>query len=254
MKTRLPPLRPGKAVSAARERLAAWLREWNIEQALAAKTYPAPLAPPARPRAGRCRPARAGDVRLLRPDTPTGLSRPRYFLVLHIVGARAVVVPFGRFSVPAIPGEWRTEHPAAPLAILCLWNRRELPLELVERSWPVAQFGPEQLEIANRLADDAAPPEEAPPPELAAQVGPPLRHPDDPRWRYLIEEAEAWDLLEDWRQEPARTLMIFESRAGLYGAGPAAELPLAAEPKPEFGKPSSPDKHPRGKEKPNKPA
>ncbi len=222
-----------------REALAAWLREWEIECALAegvrsecAGPYPAPARAPF---CGRRRAVRAGEVRLLRPADSGGYLR--YFLVLETPETGPVrAAPFSRFGAPAFPGEWRTGHPAPALGVLCLWNTSELPRTIAERAWPVADFGAERLAAARQAAAAAVELDRDPPPEWSGSVGPPLQHPDDPRWRYLQEEAQVWERIAalEGEENRARPTLVLRDGRALYGPGSETALPQAAEPKPGY--------------------
>lgn len=209
-----------------RQTLASWLREWTVEQALAGGEEEAAWASAASGRrTPRRQPARAGEVRLLPPDISG--DRLRYFLILEAPPDGPVrVAPFSRFAVPAIPGEWRTGHRAPALAVLCVWNAIDLPRALAECAWRVTDFGAARLDSARKLAAKYLAPDLDPPAEWAESVGPPLRHPDDPRWSYLREEAETW---ERWAS-PASGMAAAEPLQ-LRDRSAEAELPLAAEPR-----------------------
>lgn len=214
-----------------RQTLASWLREWTVEQALAGGGEEAAWASAARRRRTRRRqPARAGEVRLLPPDISG--DRLRYFLVLEAPPDGPVrVAPFSRFAVPAIPGEWRTGHRAPALAVLCVWNAVALPRAIAERAWPVTDFGAERLEKARKLAAVYLAPDLEPPAGWTESVGPPLRHPDDPRWRYLREEAEAWERWASPAHQGASVEPLVLRDGGAAGDDAKAAWPLAAEPR-----------------------
>lgn len=230
-----------------REALAAWLREWDIGRTLEvsdAEGVPPPdrLVIPGTNRARR-RPLRDGEVRLLRPGD--GDARLRYFLVLDAPVAGPIrAVPFGRFSLPAVPGEWRTGHPSPALGVLCFWNALDLPRATAERAWPVADFGTGRLAAARRAARLPFAPDVAPPEEWIHDVGPSLRHPDDLRWGYLLEEAAAWERISAGDETAAEPPLVLRDRPARYGEETPASLPLAAEPKPGYG-PQQRRKHKR---------
>ena len=240
MKARETPGRGPQAVGEHRRLLTEWLQEWRLERLLASGDEE-PVPPPAiRYRAAAVDepPIRAGDVRLLKPEDKFSAARPRYFLVLRLSDdeQRIVIVPFGRFTTPAFPGEWRTGRRVLPLAVLCAWNAREVPRTRIRRSWRVDRFTKPQIASVEKLIATCAYPDAEPPPELADGVGPPLIAADDPRWDYLREEAEAWDAIEDEAvQIPAKPSPPWL----LHEGGPPAEtmpgaLPLAAESPPSY--------------------
>lgn len=241
------PATGGVAASPSQQRqtLVNWLREWTVEQALAGgEEETARASAPLRRRARRRRPVRAGEVRLLPPDISG--DRLRYFLVLEAPSDGPIrVAPFSRFGVPAIPGEWRTGHRAPALAVLCVWNVLTLPRAIGEHAWPVTDFGAERLEKARKLAAEYLAPDLDPPAGWAESVGPPLRHPEDPRWRYLREEAEGWERLASRANESAATGPLLLRDGGGADTGTATSLPLAAEPRGSYRTPAK-----KGGEKP----
>jgi hypothetical protein len=169
-----------------------WLREWRAD-----RRVPSPRRAPSRPAeagrhpAGRTVPVRAGSIRLLRPESPPTRSRPCFVAVLETCPASATVlaVPFGRFPVPATPGEWRTDRKARALRVLCCWNARYIPRATIERGWPSGTLSRADRAAAERLV--RADPSAAAPSGFSERTGPPLRHPCDPRLVYL-EEERAW--------------------------------------------------------------
>lgn len=213
-----------------RQTLASWLREWTVEQALGGGEEAAWASAARGRRARRRRPARVGEVRLLPPDISS--DHLRYFLVLEAPSDGPIrVAPFSRFAVPAIPGEWRTGHRAPALAVLCVWNAVELPRAIAERAWPVADFGAECLEKARKLAAEYLAPDLDPPAGWAESVGAPLRHPDDPRWSYLQEEAEAWERWASPADQGGAVEPLVLRDGGGAGGQTKAAWPLAAEPR-----------------------
>jgi len=127
-----------------------------------------------------------GDVYVL---TPSALNQtPVYVVVLEKTGdpSRWRVVPFSRYATPAVPGEWATGLRDSPLHVLCFWNVREtsaqcfLPgaakklsprmLKNIHSVYRLVMFG--------ELADES----------LTKRLGPPIRHPADPRHEYLDED------------------------------------------------------------------
>lgn len=249
MKTRLPSIRIEPEGAGRREALAAWLGEWEIDRALAPAAPSEAVDAGRAPRPGRRRKAREGEVRLLPPDTPRTRERPRYVVVLSVDAdaASARVAPFSRFASPAVPGEWRTGHPGPPLAVLCLWNARDLPVNRVERAWPVTLLGAERLAVARRIDAEPPGPDTDPPPALAADVGPPLRAPDDPRWSYLAEEAQAWDEIAAAAGTSGTIPWVLCDGDRATGTA-APPLPLAAEPPPDYGNDRGKRRRPPGRE------
>ena len=174
-----------------------------------------------------------GQIRLLRPATLIGPDdRPVYVAVIEErAGNSFLVAPFGRFSTPADPGEWQTGLKAPPLRVLCLWNSRVAAGETLARnSWPAGRLAPrkvaEALEVY-RLAKLGVPPTTVRP----SRLGPPLRHPLDPRLQYRAEEAA---LIEECLR-PAEAREPADGAGRVYEMRERSELPLAAEAHPDYG-------------------
>jgi hypothetical protein len=152
---------------------------------------------------------------------------------------RLLLAPYGRFSEPAIPGELLTGRTAPPLRVICPWNFLVTNRLRLEHSWLVSDMADtetaEALSVLAHTVDGIALPA-----ALTERVGPPLRHPLDPRHDY-IEEERTWtdqigsrcadggmvvrDGLVSWPQlarEPRPLRKAAETRAH-YGSPPAAE-------------------------------
>ncbi len=220
-------------VEMQRRRLAEWLREWQLAQRLDAAPEPSDGAPgaaadlsyPAGP-ARRCAgsplsigdPSRLqdGEVVLLAPESETTRRRPVYVALIELTrGGDWLTVPFGRFALPAVPGELATRRAAPSLRVLCVWNAGPIDGARLARGWSVGHLTPRELGWVRLLLEKPA---GAPPPRaLAGRLGPPLVHPLDPRHDYLEEE---------------RLLWIDDAVPGTCGDAQEpyeAELPLAAE-------------------------
>jgi len=181
-------------------KLAVWLVEWELEGILAegeeAEAASADASIPLYTEA-----VKPGDIRLLIPrmgDDPLG---PLYCLVLADPACEEVRhwIPFGRFSEPAVPEEWKSGWPETPLQVLCFWLARPLSVFESPASWPTRRLSGQQLLEVN-AAWRAGP---------TPQHGPPLRHPADPRHRYLMEERERF---EQYLQRPSVTLTMAEEQ------------------------------------------
>ncbi|MBP7831242.1 MAG: hypothetical protein KA248_15140 [Kiritimatiellae bacterium] len=229
-----------KAVAPETERtrrLRQWLRERSVDLALRDDPEEAePAAPGAFLEAGP--PAAAGQVRLMHPQAEATSARLCYLAVLREARPGLfLAAPFSRFSVPALPGEWRTPRSESPLRVLCLWNARLLPAASLGRSWFVDELpGPEASEalaVFDALKGGAAMSAGG-----ADRTGPPVIHPLDPRHEYRDEERA-------WMDGVAAS---FFEQAGAGGEFPAVqpdELPLAAEPRKPYKMPGRKGK--RGK-------
>ncbi len=226
MSPRLPRTRPGTKPAASEERAAleAWLRAWRADP----PPTDAPAGrPPPRPQRGRRQPVRIGEIRLLRPDTPAACERPCYVAVIESDpdDPSVIAAPFGRFPVPATPGEWRTALAPTPLLVLCCWNARRMPRVALERAWPVGRLRAADRRAALRLVrvrDDGL----DLPADLAPRAGPSLRHPCDPRHAYIEEERALFDGLGVPVRAAAAPADALE-----YPIPRDAALPIAAEPR-----------------------
>ncbi|MBL7077638.1 MAG: hypothetical protein ISS31_09205 [Kiritimatiellae bacterium] len=162
-----------------RARLARWLAEWELFQALTpekvdiAERPAPPLLSLSQP---DDTPVHPGDIRLLHPRFESSI--PRYVAVAaNTDGDGWHVVPFGLLTEPATPGEVVTRRSAPALRVLCLWNQFSLPTTMLQCCWRVDRLSEEEKAW---LQSDLP----------SHRVGPPLRHPLDPRWDYLEMESE----------------------------------------------------------------
>jgi len=208
------------ALARQRQALAHWLFEWQLEQATSPPAACAEAAAASardsvgddvarapvseQPTRRRCtRTFQPGDICLLRPLLACARTRPIYLLLLTRCDDGAwLAAPFSRFPVPAVPGEWRTGLRALPVAVLCGWHVRRVDAALLADVWHAMTFPPPRLATARRLA--AACLDSSDLDAVAAggplpwnEMGPPLRHPDDPRRAYLAEESDRLDELGD---------------------------------------------------------
>lgn len=191
-----PDIRRNTTSDHQRRRLGRWLKEWEAEQILRSG-LPSASWPPVG-EGGRPLPdvvlapsvhPRVGQVRLLRPaQSGDPAERPIYVAVMAESPDGFVIAPFGRFAEPAVPGEWQTGLRAMPLRVLCVWNARVVEARLLEGSWRAAVLSAETLRGAlelHRHLQGGAPLKSV----AERDVGPPLRHPLDPRHVYLEEES-----------------------------------------------------------------
>ena len=226
-------MKPTECVQLQRRQLAEWLKAWHLAQRLEAlPDLPETAAPPsysqASPRRtepprynGGLSPLQAGSIVLLPPDTEVTRSRPVYVALIEATeGDRWRVVPFGRFALPALPGELATGRRAPPLRVLCVWNSAVVDSARLAQGWQVGQLLAREMRWVRQRLDL---PENTPPPApLARRLGPPLIHPLDPRHDYIEEERLLWE-------EPGVATSCGEVPVD-YGSFPdTATLPLAAE-------------------------
>lgn len=221
-----------------RQRLGDWLEAWQMHLRLEAleglpegeAPQPAPqvYAPGRFTAAGETalrigHPDRllAGAIVLLPPENEATRARPVYVaLVEAVADGRWLVVPFGRFPVPALPGELATGRAAPPLQVLCVWNAAPVEAERLARGWQVGRLNLREKRWLRQLLDL---PPGAPPPAraLALRLGPPLIHPLDPRHDYIEQERMLW-LAEDSPSGCSESPVPYRTEGG-------ESLPLAAE-------------------------
>jgi len=228
-------LKLGPAPEWQKKRLARWLHEWQIEQALqdVPQDYLEGTQEVERPSVKLDRDVEAastddeptlarGQVRLLWPEVSGAGDVPVYVAILDVdEHDRPLTVPFSRFAEPGLPGELATGIAARPLRVLCLWNAQHLPRATLCRSWLAAGLSNSELETAVTAylcisADKTLPA------ELVTRSGPPLVHPDDPRHVYRARQALRMDRIAGAQV----TYLPLESEQ--------RDLPLAAEDGPDY--------------------
>lgn len=216
-----------------RERLAAWLTEREIDLTLRVDMRFPHVEEPSgilRYDQGVQQP---GEIYILSPapaEHPEWLG-PVYCLILKRQDTGGVLaVPFGRYALPAVPGEWATGLRAVPLRVLCFWNARPAAgLNLLPgAAKKLTGSMLDKADQACRHVLDGEPVTDS----ISKGFGPPLVHPADPRYPYLDEERARLDC----HRAPGRASVLRESnglQAGSEGRGKA--WLLAAEGRPEYG-------------------
>lgn len=176
-----------------------WMAEWDAERALREADAADAAPSPARTRSGP--PVlrydvtvREGEIWLLHPEAARPCARPVYMAVLFVRrGGWIGVAPYSRFATPAWEGEWRTGRTTPALRVLGLGFQRLAPARVLAGGWRAGRLtAAERAAVRAWLETDGEPWTR---PELAARCGPPLTHPEDPRWDYVREE-QAW--LDAW--------------------------------------------------------
>lgn len=183
-------------VSESRKRhLSNWLHEWEIDSALRSIEDDAVSEGPQRGEvfqaaAGKGAVVEIEQIRLLYPDCRATWQRPLYLALLRRVGKNSfLAAPFSRFDNPALPGEWCTGREESQLRVLCLWNAAEFQSARLESGWQVDVLSRDEMSDA-LMVYDAECGRVALPENLRDDTGPPLIHPQDPRWEYREEELE----------------------------------------------------------------
>ncbi|MEI6970439.1 MAG: hypothetical protein WCL44_02895 [bacterium] len=222
------------ATASHRAALEAWLYEWAL-----GRTIRKVGGSGADGRAGAGRPAGGeevstrrsfvpveGQVILLPPVTAAfAVGRPVYVLVLRRAKDAFLVAPFGRFATPATDGEWKTGLRARPLRVLSFWNARMVSGRALGSGWLTASLSRTRCERAILIHEQIA----SGGGRTMRDVGPPLRHPLDPRHEYLAEEAALFEehLLE--LENPGKVAAV------VYPGATPARL-KAAEDRATYGK------------------
>ena len=255
--SKLPAVRVLPPNARDRERLRLWLHEWEIDQVLrttppdgadessgqpALKTANGSGAPVAAPADAAS--LRVGQIRLLHPGSERHeAERTLYVALLEETAEQGfLVAPFGRFSQPALPGEWLTGFRALALRVLCLWSARTVERRALARSWHAGTMKPGQVAAAMevyRLIHAGGPF----PPNRSRRTGPPLVHPLDPRLTYQAEEADAFECALRATEEPLRTATA-AGPTNIYEL-PLTEQRLAAETRATYGASGKGRKKPR---------
>jgi hypothetical protein len=179
-------MKPDSTLLEERNALSVWLLEWTLDQALGEGEAPtAAVATPAADLGGDVPPA-AGQIRLWPGRGP--LDPPCHGLLMPAGYGTWWVLPFSRFAHPASPDEWRLcDEP--PVRVLQGWNRRRVGSPLAAASWLAGRISGEALFLATVFLQALG--EGGPmPPALRSKIGPPLRHPLDPRHDYFEWDGE----------------------------------------------------------------
>ena len=236
---KLPALPRTQTPPEQRRRLARWMDEWAAYQRLRDATEPQDAASgPARPMARRM-PAQCdrqaadapqvGQVRLMHPAVSGSAWGPVYVAIVAAQeSGRFLVLPYGRFAEPALPGELRTRRSEPFLRVLQIGQAVAIPADLVARSWLITSLTPMDLQDSqDALATARA--ERKITRRLALRVGPPLWSVLDPRHEYVGEERERLRFLHgeqvNWlvRDESPPTWGGFATGSGSQDLGLAAE-------------------------------
>lgn len=232
---KLPELKHRTPPDWMRERLARWLRDWQLDRAIRSQeagnasetreTRPrtcedAGAAVTVAPFEDPSRPAR-GQVRLFSPEYPPCREAPLYVLILDRLDDDTdslVVVPFSRFTEPATDEEFLLEGLAPGLRVVQIWNAMILPGKVVSRSWLAATVSGDALDAARAVYRHTVTGEELPA-SAEKLVGSPLLHPDDPRHDYIEEEAACTGALQsylDAMQDRPTPPLVYERPTSTY--------------------------------------
>jgi|GEM_PF-1129111 len=118
-------------------------------------------------------------------------EEPVYGVVLPAEYGWWWVLPFSPLAFPAVPEECVCRD-APPVRVVEGWNRRKAARSVVAGSWCVDRM--EEAEVFRLRGWVSALEAEQPAPEvLRERIGPPLRHPLDPRYGYLEDETRRVD-------------------------------------------------------------
>lgn len=135
-----------------------------------------------------------GDIRLLSRTVCGDTDRPIYMFVLKESKGEFLVVPAGRFDVPAFPDELATGL-GERLEVACSFMARIIPAPLLESSWRVGTLSElllKKLKSHHKSYFTGLPFEK----ELENDLGPPVYQPEDPRYEYWRNEAALFATLD----------------------------------------------------------
>lgn len=133
----------------------------------------------------------SGEIHLMRPAGD--VWGPVYVLVLEeVIDGRWLVIPFGRYATPAVPGEWCSGLDAASLLVLCGWNHREVGSDRLLPGGAVKRLAAKLLSKTRAAVRHVTHGLTFPKVDEIV-FGPPLIHPADPRYVYLDEERKRLD-------------------------------------------------------------
>lgn len=193
-------------------------------------------------------PAAVGEVRLLAGWLTPSVVQPVYILVLRELSEGwKLVVPFSKFTVPAIPEELLLYRPESgdpraggPASVSCPWNAAAVPDSALKQSWLAGVCEKDVLVDVGELFD-ATQQSKLLPPRLADRVGSALsRLSGDPRHEYLAGEVgvlselvrEAFRVAGDVGSPIAPLLLVRIPREVIRGRNlddaPASQIRLAA--------------------------
>lgn len=148
---------------------------------------PSPMSLAVSSVAAPVRPVVSGQVLQLSPEVTDEPVDPVFVLVTGVRDGMAMLTAFSTLGVPAALDEFLTGIDEDGLRVLSPWNACWVPLALARRSWLVEMDGAS-------LMEDFASYQEALRAgrgtfgRLSHRMGPPLNHPEDPRWAYYVQE------------------------------------------------------------------
>lgn len=249
MNRKLPQIRFSEPPQWQRERLHRWLTEWNLRHSMeepeglaAASSAEAELFTSAEdssyPESRHDTEVRPGDIRLIPFARPGTEDRPLFCAVLapwpedneQTEHRSWVTCLFSGMAEAGLPSEWQTGEDV-PFSVLSLWNSQLAPEGFLRNTWCLETWPNDTRRKALEIYKSWFLSREIPT-GLTEEVGPPIRHPDDPRNQYLLEEQDRGNLLAEairqWKRidasidENADTLITFPIRS------PSESILLAA--------------------------
>ena len=181
-----------------KERLARWLYEWELMQAIGSgdeieidgKEEP-PDVLPEDTVAPMDDNIEIGQIRLLPPVADEGMV---FIVVVSVAEDGAVgCVPFGSIAEPATPDELLSGLDKEVVRVYCLWNLRKISTDIIADSWIVDTLDQTERDRLLR-AIDAVESDGSLSEDLLEDAGPPLLHPEDPRREYMNYERQRIDM------------------------------------------------------------
>lgn len=185
-----------------RERFDRWLLHWDLIQLMrkdqdlceipSGEDYiPGPYEHPFHPL-----PTRAGEIRILCSSLCAHIHATEFIAVIEMDDEMVTVVPFSPYIDAASPYETILKHSKEEhLQVLQIWNLRRVPIKTLTKTWVIGELHQEDVNIARSVAKASITGKD-PDPEIRAYCGTPIHHPQDPRRKYLEEQASRMDLIQ----------------------------------------------------------
>lgn len=128
-----------------------------------------------------------GDVLHLAPEITGEEVDPVYVLVTESRDNSVLLVAFSSMSLPAAGDELLTGFHEEGLKVLSTWNAYWVSTAFARQSWHL-KTDTEALMQDLAFYRESILKGHGIPEQLIHRVGPPLSHPDDPRWAYYVQE------------------------------------------------------------------
>jgi hypothetical protein len=140
----------------------------------------------------------SGQIRLLSPGLTPEHDRPVYVALIQESDLGLLAIPYGPFSMPALHSEMKSDRSESFLSVYQIWNARNIPGELIRKSWLIDQIGKKELENVISASDFVSGGNPLPS-SLLRRIGPPASEfsDTDPRKDYVREERSLFAVLDE---------------------------------------------------------